>query len=219
MLKHINPHKFTKSWLLLVVGMLLSFSVCAQNDHLEPVESIFDHYNLRFKYYSKIRTVLMDGMSPYPEVRFLVVPSFSAEKVVSIEVEDGNYYIIYHEMEESIWYTKKNPKQIKVRKKKVEITKSDMLLFQELFKQAIRNRKYPDEEFWGSDGTNFYFSVADKRLKTGTVWSPSWGTKMRRLVEIGNMLIRLAKDTDSGELASLSVKQKEEIMLLSAEIE
>ncbi|WGF93989.1 hypothetical protein [Aequorivita marisscotiae] len=205
--------------LIILFGLLFCIpNVNAQNDNLEPVESIFDDYDFQFEYYSLIRKVLMNGMSDYPEVRFLIIPSFSVEEVVAIEKENEKYFIVHHKMSKSIWYTDKNKEKIKVKKKKVEISESDMKLYKELFKKAITHRKYPDKEIMGLDGVNYYFSVADRPLKTGTVWSPKSGSKMDRLKEVGYSLISLANDTKEDEKVELKTELIERIKKLTTEI-
>ncbi|NDV17749.1 hypothetical protein GO009_17175 [Muricauda sp. TY007] len=104
--------------LIIIFGLIFCIpAINAQNDNLEPVESIFDEFDFRFEYYSIVRKVLMNGMSDYPEVRFLIIPSFSVEEVVAIEEKDSAYYIVHHKMKESIWYTEKDKEKIEVEKK------------------------------------------------------------------------------------------------------
>ena len=193
-------------------------TINAQNDNLEPVESIFDEFDFRFEYYSLVRKVLMDGMSDYPEVRFLIIPSFSVEEVVAIEKKDSSYFIVHHKMKESIWYTEKDKKKIEVEKKSIEISKSDMELYRELFSIAINNRKYPETEMIGFDGVNYYFTVADKGLKTGTVWTPKKDSKMDKLKSIGYSLISLANNTEIGNLAEPKKELIERIKKLTEEL-
>lgn len=111
----------TKHLLILILGILFSIpAVNAQNNNLEPVEGIFDEFDFRFEYYSLVRKVLMNGMSDYPQVRFLIIPSFSVEEVVSIEKRDNKYIILHHKMRESIWYAELDKEKIGVEKKMVE---------------------------------------------------------------------------------------------------
>ncbi|AGC77796.1 hypothetical protein LX97_02024 [Nonlabens dokdonensis] len=195
---------------IIVAFFILSASkkIYAQNDHLEPVKSIFDEYDFRFVYHSDIRKILMNGMSDAPEVRFLIIPSFATEEVVAIEKEDENYYIIHHRMTKSIWYTDENKEDIKVQKTKVRISKFDAQLYIDLFKAAMSKRKYPHKMNFGTDGNNYYFSVYDSPLKTGTTWSPRKGTKMKELVDIGNSLIKLALQSEKGKIAQLNDETK-----------
>ena len=205
--------------LVIIFGLLFCIpTIKAQNDSLEPVESIFDQFDFRFEYYSLVRKVLMNGMSDYPEVRFLIIPSFSVEEVVAIEKQESKYFIVHHKMKESIWYTEKNKEKIKVKKKRVEISKSDAELYRELFSKAINNRRYPEKELWVTDGVNYYFTVNDKRLKTGTVWSPTSGSKMDRLNKIGYSLISLANKTENGQVAKLKTELTEQIEKLTTEL-
>ena len=206
--------------LILIFGILFIIpTVNAQNENLEPVESIFDEYDFRFEYYSLVRKILMNGMSDTPELRFLIIPSFSVEEVVAIEEQNGKYYVVHHKMQSSIWYTEKNKEKIGVDKKKVEISKTDMEMYHKLFKVAINNRKYPKEEMLGFDGTNYYFSVADIRLKTGTTWSPSENSKIVLLTEIGQSLIKLAQSTKENKLAKLEPELVERVNNLTLELE
>lgn len=209
----------TNRLLLIIIGILFAFpKVNAQTEHLEPVESIFDEYDFRFEYYSLVRKVLLNGMSDTPELRFLIIPSFSVEEVVAIEERNGKYYIVHHKMKKSIWYTEKNKEKIGVNKQETEISKSDMELFQELFKVAVNNRKYPNEEIFGLDGVNYYFSVSDKRLKTGTTWSPKENSKLDRLVDIGYLLIKLASQTKKNKIAEIDTELENKILKLTTEL-
>lgn len=192
---------------IIILCLIFSLNIeklYAQNDHLEPVKSIFDEYDYRFVYHSDVRKILMNGMSDTPEVRFLIIPSFATEEVVAIENESDKFFIVHHKMEKSIWYTDENKEDIKVQKTKVQISKSDAQLYIDLFKVAVEKKKYPEEPIFGTDGTNYYFSVSDSGLKTGTVWSPRKGTKMKELVDIGNSLIKLALQTEKGKFVQLN---------------
>ena len=121
-------------------------------------------------------------------------------------------------MKKSIWYTEKNKEKIGVNKQETEISKSDMELFQELFKVAVNNRKYPNEEIFGLDGVNYYFSVSDKRLKTGTTWSPKENSKLDRLVDIGYLLIKLASQTKKNKIAEIDTELENKILKLTTEL-
>ena len=71
---------------------------------------------------------------------------------------------------------------------------------------------------WGVDGTNYYFSVADRALKTGTVWSPEKKSKMDRLVRIGYSLISLTESTENGKTAQLKTELINKIKKLTDEL-
>ena len=176
----------------------------AQNnyDHLEPVGGIYDIYDFQFEYYSKVRNVLFNGLTDKPEIRFQVMPSFTPENVLDIEFDRNNdkYFLTYHICEQMIWHNEKCEK-VKVQKFKTEIDKESVKLIKSLFSIAIAQVRFPPpvEEGGmitiGLDGKNYYFTVNEYGygIKSGTVWSPNKGTKMNKLVAIGNKLIELAK--------------------------
>jgi hypothetical protein len=188
-----------------------------KGDHLEPVGSIYDIYDFQFEYYSKVRKVLFNGLTDAPEIRFQVMPSFTPENVLDIEFDRGNskYYIVYHICEKMIWYNEKWDK-IKVEKYKTEIDKESVELIKSLFDIAIAQTKFPEDETIGLDGANYYFSINKFGLKSGTVWSPSDGTKMRKLVDIGYGLIKLAKSKN--ELAKIDKDLRQKIENLIEEL-
>jgi len=102
-----------------VIILILLYNVGninAQNrdDHLEPVRGIFDVYDFQLEYYPRVRKVLFSGLSNKPEIRFLVMPSFTPEYVLDIEFDRKNnkYYMVYHICEQMIW---KNPAWEKLR--------------------------------------------------------------------------------------------------------
>jgi len=163
-------------------------------DHLQPVGSIYDIYNYEFEYYSKVRKVLFKELTDSPSMRFQVMASFTPEHVLDIDFDKDNskYYMIYHICEEEIWYNEKWEK-IKVKKFKTEIDKESFELIKSLFSIAIAQTKFPENEIIGFDGADYYFSINKFGLKSGTVWSPPSGTKMRKLVDIGYELIKLTQ--------------------------
>lgn len=186
---------------LIITLIILSFwgPIKAQDkgDHLEPVGSIYDLYDFQLEYYSKVRKVLFKGLTDSPEIRFQVMPSFTPENVLDIEFnrDENKYYIVYHICEKTIWYNEKWDKT-RVETYKTEIDKESVELIKSLFKVAIAKTKYPEEEIMGLDGVDYYFSINNWGLKSGTVWSPSDGTKMAKLVDIGFELIKLAKSKE-----------------------
>jgi hypothetical protein len=211
-----------KQFLLLIfIGALtfLPLKECiAQSDHLESSNSIFDIYDFQFEYYSHVRNILFDGMTDMPEIRFLVLPSFSPEYVVSVEKdEDDNHYLVYHIGKESIWYSEKKDK-IKVEKLKREIGSESAELIKELFIEALKDTRQVEGMSQGLDGVNYYFSVNDWGPKTGTIWSPDDGTNMRELVNIGNELISIIKKSPKGEQINFQPAYKTRIKNLIEKI-
>jgi hypothetical protein len=204
--------------LMIFIALLLAFfstsEIKAQSDNLQPARGIFDCYDYQFEYYSKIRKVLFKDLNDSPEIRFLVLPSFTPENVLDIQFDRNNekYYLVFHICEKMIWYNE-TWEQTNVRKTRKEITKESVELIKKLFETAIHKSKHSEELLIVSDGTNYYFSIHNK---TGTVWSPSEGSKMGRLVNIGQKLIQLINSNN--ELVEFDDNFKENIIRLTTEI-
>jgi hypothetical protein len=187
-------------------------------DELEPVESIFNIYDYQFEYYSNVRKILFNGLDDNPEIRYLVMPSFSPENVLLIEHnrDENKYYLIHNICETMIW---SNPKweKVKVKHYQKEISSDYVSLLMELFKAAIKKQKFPEDLIFGCDGEDYYFSVRDYGQKTGKTWSPSSQSKMGRLVAIGNKLIDYSKKRE--DQISFPVDFLDEIKALTKEFE
>ena len=65
-------------------------------------------------------------MSDRPELRFLIIPSFSVEEVVAIEKKDSSYFIVHHKMKKAFGIQKKTKSTLKLRK---SLLKSQSLLW------------------------------------------------------------------------------------------
>ena len=187
-------------FVIFVVLMFgISIGYCQDDDdHLEPVNSIFGIYDFEFEYDIKVRKILFKGLTDTPEIRFQAMPSFTPESVLDIEFdsEKDKYFLIFHVCKRMIWYAKKW-KKIKVRKYKIEIEGESAELIKSLFDIAISQVKFSKAENIGLDGANYYFSIYKFGLRTGTVWSPPNGSKLRNLVDVGYKLIELAKSKES----------------------
>lgn len=180
--------------LLIIFLTFLTFGNLKAQDHLEPVEGIFNLYDYQIEYYPKVEKILFDGLSDNPEIRYLIMPSFSGEKVLDINKDfaSGKYFINFHVAEPSAWESiQSDKKEVKVKKIKKEISAKDIELIKTLFKKAVLTVKYPDKERNGFDGTNYYFASSHK---SGTIWSPNSGSKMSKLVEIGNGIVEFSKN-------------------------
>lgn len=198
---------------LILLFTILSLNGFSQNDHLEPVSGYFDLYEYRHEYYSNIRTILFEGLSDSPKIRYFVRPSFGTEYVLQIEYDSENdkHYIVHHRAKQSIWYSK-NKQRIEVKKSRKRISKSDTELIKNLYINAVKKTKYIESDLIGLDGTTYVFTVFDNGLKTGQTWSPRKDTKMHELAQISEKLIGETKATD---LLGLSLMIKKRIKQLS----
>jgi hypothetical protein len=188
-----------------------------QPDNLEPVKDIFSVYDFQFEYYSRVRKILFNHLSDKPQIRFLVMPSFTPENVLDIELdrENNKYFIVYHICEEMIWDNDKW-KRIKVNEYRKEINQESAELVKTLFKKAILKSKFNEAKFPGLDGVSYYFSYFEFGMKSGSVWSPESGTNMGRLVAIGNELIKLAERDEN--TVNIDGPLKDDILKLTNEL-
>ena len=179
-----------------------------RTDHLEPVDGIFNCYDFQFEYYSKVRKILFEKLTDSPELRFLVMPSFSPENVLDIEYDRKNdkYYLVYHICEKMIWYNNKWDKT-NVFEYRKSINKESVDILKALFKKAISQTRYSESETMGLDGETYYFSYFEMGLRSGSVWSPPDGTKMDRLIKIGFKLITLMKNNDDPVILDKKLNQ------------
>ncbi len=179
--------------LVLIIFGLLNLSAQV-NDHLEPVNGMLFDYDFQVEYHSKIRKILLKGLTDSPHLRFLTLPSFKPTYVLDIdkEFEPDRYFVTFHRSEKKIWYNKEWEK-VKIKKYKSELSKKSAEILIELYKEAINQTKYIKTDVIGFDGTNYFFSVFDNGTKTGTVWAPSKNSRMGKLVEISNTVIELVE--------------------------
>lgn len=204
---------------LLLFILPLFCKAQTENDHLEPIDSFWELFDYQFDYYPKVRKVLYEGLTEKPEVRFLVMPSFTPENVLDIQKEEGGkYFLVYHIGEKRIWNNEKWD-SVKVKEYKVEIDREPVELVKKLFLKAIFQTKYKEKYDRGFDGVDYYFFAWHYGLKSGQIWIPSETEKpkMSKLVEIGNDLIELAKT--GKEKVSFDKALIEKIKRLMVELE
>lgn len=180
--------------------LFFSFSICkaqSDTDHLKPQNGIFGVFDYQFDYYSNIRKILFKDLSDKPEIRFLVMPSFTPESVLDIQknYETGYYSLIYRIGDNMIW-SNNTLEKMSVTEYKKEIDSKSAQIIKSLFLKAIARTRHYEEDIMGLDGTYYHFFAWDNGLRAGMIWSPD-GPKMRKLIDIGNELINLAKDNET----------------------
>ncbi|WMI69164.1 hypothetical protein [Mangrovimonas sp. YM274] len=164
-------------------------------EHLVPATSIFDYVDYNAGEL-QICNYLLKGMHDLPHVRFLKIPSRDPEEVIELnynhtdEIWTLTYRtrgIIIHRLEEvdvdrfpMIEYTRELPKEI-----------ADKVF--EVYALMINNTKYYKNPRTGKDGVSYYFSVFDKGLKGGKIWSPDPKSPVGRLIEISEDLVAYVK--------------------------
>ena len=199
---------------LSFIGLTCNLSAQTINDHLVPEAGIFNIYDFQYEYYSTVRNELFDGLEDRPIVRYQRMPSFSGENLLNIYKTDSTFRIIYHESKRSIWY---NP-EIKpvIYKFTKQITVEEVNLIKSLYKAAIDNAQYPEEDVRGLDGTTYIFSYQAYGLRTGKTWSPRKGTLLNRLVKISDQIIENVKVVNKKLIVTEAIE--EQILSLISEL-
>lgn len=182
--------------LIFLFTTLLLFSVASygQDDHLEPAKDLTKYQGQLKGYYDGIFNLLLDGLSEKPLARYLVLPSFSAEYILSVEKDSSeNFKIVVHCCSENFWYSK-DKSSVKVKKYDKLIDKNFALSIKKLFDKVTGQIKPTDELSLHADGTTYYFSTTSdtEELITGEKWSPIKGSKMDKLVQVCEDLILFA---------------------------
>lgn len=188
------------------------------SDHLKPVGGVFSFADWQMNYYLRIREILLAGLHSNFEIQVLILSSLDVEEVVALERRQGNYYIVHHKMEQSLWHASKEVGQLTVTKRRAELLLADVELYKNLFLAAMKTCRYPDQEPIVLDGVNYYFSVMGRGAKSGKVWSPPTGSKMHRLVELAYALIELVNGQEKVDRVELSATSRLAIVQLTDEL-
>ncbi|MDX1587016.1 MAG: hypothetical protein R3222_09735 [Balneolaceae bacterium] len=184
---------------------ILPFRVKAQfeDDHLEPVDQYFSLSDSDLEYFRNMKEILFEGLSQNPEIRILVLPSFHPEYVLDImEEKESERRVVYLNVAKDYIYhveTQEELERIELMKFRKQIEEDSFDLIYKLFQTVIYQVRYnkPERFLVRADGTNYYFSVFDDGLKSGTIWSPSKGSKMGRLIDISERIFKLATENNS----------------------
>lgn len=208
-----------RSLILLLIPFSLSTFGQSREDHLEPTEGYFSLYRHQYEYYPFVYKHLINDLSWDPVARILTMPSFSGENVLSIEStnkEDTKFKVIYKICKESIWY-KKNNDSIEVISFENDIDSTTVILIKKIFGKVLADTRYNKKASAGLDGVTYVFTgfFLGFGVRSGEVWSPANGTKMHDLVELGDLLIELAKSDNSDNRMKLEsgIKIKGERLL------
>lgn len=216
----VNIKKRMRTIRIAIIILLAIYSgnrILAQSDHLEPVSGIFDSSDAHVEYFSKVKKILFQGLNNSPNIRFLIIPSFTPESVVVIEYDrtTKKFVLVYQVCDKNIWYNK-NGETTHVTRKSKEINGESVEMIGKLFETAIQGVEFQKGQFLGCDGDSYFFSVNINGSKTGMTWSPNKETKMRRLVNIGLELIKLA--TNEKTLVKLDGNLKAQIIQLTNDL-
>lgn len=189
------------------------------DDHLEPVDLYFNLSESDLEYAKNMREILFEKLEDKPEIRILVLPSFHPEYVLDIvEEKDPEEKVLYLNMAKDFIYDAESGEdleKISLYKFRVQIDKESFDLIYKLIQTAIYQARYnkPERSLIRVDGTNYYFSIYDDGLKSGTVWSPSEESKMGRLVDVSQHLVKLTIESNGTLKINEELQTKIELLI------
>jgi len=201
----------------IVLCYLSSFSSKAQAtiDYLTPVEGYFSSYPHVHDHYSRVRDVLYPGLSEYPLVHIIGIPSLLSEYVLSIEQQkhnDPHYFLIYKQSKNNLFstYPKKEGEQVVVDTKQVEIRPELALALADLFTTVVQQVRYPSiaphDVF---EDTTFIFVTFPQGLdvRAGQTESAAAGPTLAALLAITRRLQLLATRRPDQEVQQTLLKE------------
>lgn len=189
------------------------------DDHLEPVDLYFNLHESDLEYAKNMREILFEKLEDNPEIRILVLPSFQPEYVLDIvEEKDPEEKVLYLNMAKDYIYhaeSEEDLEKISLYKFRVQIDEESFNLIYKLIQTAIYQVRYnkPERSLIRADGTNYYFSIYDDGLKSGTVWSPSEESKMGRLVDVSQHLVKLSIESNGTLKINEELQTKIELLI------
>jgi hypothetical protein len=205
MQKNSNMKRFVLNFYFI----LFIQSIFGQTDNLEPVKESIISYNDSVSrcYYLNINSILLKDLKSSSLARVIVLPSFSREYVLSIEIKNGLFYFIKRIVNKPIWRNS-DLKSIKVIETNVRINDKLFKTINDLFFTALLDTQYPKEIAGELDGESYYF-LAYKDFygeRIGKTWTPKKGTKMADLVYITQLIDEMIEKNNT-ELADTIIKE------------
>jgi hypothetical protein len=181
--KMINLRPITLSFVLLVPNI-----AGAQSTSLEPAEGYFSSYDFSHAYSTKVRNILLKGITDTPDAMLVTLASFSPES--AIVLTEGE--VIMLRCSKPIWHNDV-PEKIQVEKTSIRISKELATAIHTLWFDALGTTSYPDESRAGLDGASFYFTSFREGLglRAGTAWCPEAKSLPSELLKVANGLRNL----------------------------
>lgn len=180
----------------LTFVLLFSQIVRAQSTSLEPAEGYFSSYQFSHEYNTKVRDILLKGITDTPEAMLVTLASFSPESAIVLTKNE----LITLECSEPIW-NNDTPEKVKVEKTSIRVSKELAEAVHVLWFDALGTTSYPDEGRAGLDGASFYFTSfrVGLGLRAGTAWSPEAKSLPSELIEVAIDLRDLGSDKEATE--------------------
>ena len=171
---------------------------------MEPVKDFNQYEGVLKEYYDNVFPLLYKGYSEKPIAKYTSMPSFSNEYSFSIEIIDGENFVVSNRLSESYWYAK-NRKKVKLFSNKTELANDLYLKIVDLFKLLEEQTKKTENDLMGLDGVTYYFVTTDTngQIKIGETWSPDDNSLFGRLVKICDSIYSLGNGKNISQTETL----------------
>jgi len=187
--------------LVLSSALLFPCLACAQSNTLEPAEGYFSSYDFSHKYRTKVRNILLKGITDTPDAMLVTLSSFSPESAIVLSKGE----VILLKCSKPIW-NNDAPEKIKIEKKSIRISKELGDAVHKLWFDALGTTSYPNESRDGLDGVSYYFTSFRVGLgvRAGTAWTPEAKSLPSELLRVAYELSNLGNGGTTSEKKLLS---------------
>lgn len=194
----------------LSAAVLLQVAPCraeGRPDHLEPFVDVLLRITDQDDYYRRVFSLLHRGFDLHSAARYTVIPSFVPEYAWALERRPEGPRLHVVRLSASCWYTEYASQHVfaldvdtmtpvtrpQVVKRPVEAASEFIPLepdladaVEELFRTAVAGTASVQQDWYGCDGSNYYFTGPDANglPQTGQIWSPRDDSRMGRLVAL-----------------------------------
>jgi len=187
-----------KALLIISISFAFTLTTFAQLEKLKPEQGYFSGFSDNNLYYPTVRKVLYDEVPPLPKVRIIVLPSFSAEYLITIYRNKDIVYLSYRIAKKKIWdFCNLTNDKVGYTESKINFDPILANKLESLFFQAIRNAKFTslEADVEVGDGVHFIFETfkGGYGIIGGEAWAPSRTTDHSGLITLAYWLEDCAK--------------------------
>lgn len=161
--------------------------------------SFGDDFNLEpdydsSEYYKIIETKLSKNLNQNFICRYIVLPSFEQEYLMSLEkYNKGKYKLYYRKCSENYWFSK-SKKNVSIIKDNLKIDSVLANLIDSVYSKSLKNMEVSKELIRSKDGVVYHFYQNNKsqitRGKTSNAtWSHNENTRIQQFVKLNENLI------------------------------
>jgi len=161
--------------------------------HLEPAESYFSSYDFEHEYHTRVREILLRGISDSPLAQVVYLPLHAPESAMVIQWADKEEPVLmYLVCSQAIWRNS-DYGTVEVLKYSRVISGEFARTIQELWIEGLGTTRYPKELNPRLEGTTYYLSSFQVRkgLRSAQTRSPKEDSVPFKLLMIADSLLKI----------------------------